>query len=96
MSVWIPNVAVGAAVLLAGVSLLLAVVGFLSFLRVRHARLLWIALAFVGFLVQGLLMAWNAYLARAELAGTGGVQSLALPIVDLVTVLLLYVAVMKR
>jgi hypothetical protein len=96
MSAWVPNAAVAVAVLLSGVALLLAAVGLASYRRVRHGRLLWVALAFVGFVAQGLVLARDAYVRRGELAATGMVEPLLVPTLSLAIVLALYIAVLKR
>lgn len=96
MSAILANVAVGAAVLLTGVSLLLALLGALSWRRVRHARLLWITLAFAMFAAKGAFLAERAYDARGELDAAG--LSGLLPVVvlaDLAIVLALYLAAWK-
>lgn len=97
MSTWTANVAVGAAILLAGISLLLAVVGFVSFGRLRHGRLLWVGFAFLGFAAEGAALAWYAYDGRSELvAATGWPQLLVLSLLNLGIVVALYLAVLKR
>jgi hypothetical protein len=91
----IANLAVGAAVLLCGVATLLFVVGLVSWLRLRHARLLWVGLAFLLLAVQGVVLAMLAYKDRAAIeAGDPSFTGLAL--VGLGVVLALYLAVMKR
>jgi hypothetical protein len=89
------NLAVGAAILLAGLSLLLAIVGFTSYARLRNARLLWVSFAFVGFLVQGAALAWRSYEARGDIA-SGGTDLLLFSLLNLGIVLALYFAVLKR
>ncbi len=84
------NVAVGAAVLLAGLSLLLAVVGLIAYRRVRHGRLLWIAVAFAGFFAQGVLLTIQAFEERGE---TGWPT---MTLLNLAIVGALYVAVLRR
>ncbi|MFO1533071.1 MAG: hypothetical protein ABR562_05135 [Thermoplasmatota archaeon] len=97
MGIWTANVAVGAAVLLTGISLLLTIVGFVSFARLRNGRLLWVGLAFLGFAAQGATMAWWAYDRRAELAAAPGVPDLlVLASMGLAIVVGLYLAVLKR
>ncbi|HUR25587.1 MAG TPA: hypothetical protein VM327_06200 [Candidatus Thermoplasmatota archaeon] len=92
---WIANLAVGAAVLLCGVSTLLFVVGLLSYMRLRHGRLLWVGFAFLLLALQGVYLAKLAYDDRAEIAGgDSGLASLA--VLGLGVVLALYLAVMKR
>jgi hypothetical protein len=92
MSAWQANAAVGAGVLLAGIALLLAVVGLLSWRRVGHGRLLWVAVAFVGLAAQGGYLAWLAYGRRAALP----TELLVLPALGLGVALALYLAVLKR
>lgn len=94
-AVW-ANVAVGAAVLLAGVSLLLAVVGVVSYLRIGHKRLLWVAAAFVGFLVQGVLLASVLYRDRGAVAAGQADVLPWLAVLNLGIVAALYLAVLKR
>lgn len=91
MSDAMANLAVGSAVLLAGVSLILAVVGFLAYRRVQHGRLAWIALAFLGFTFQGVYLAWTAYQERGEIDSFP-----VLPVLNLLIVVALYLAVLKR
>lgn len=96
MSEWMANVAVGAAILLAGLGLLLSLVAGLSFKRLGSARLLWVALAFLGLAVQGVYLAVLAYTRRADVAaGTAG-EFPILAVANLVVVFLLYLAVLKR
>ena len=92
MSAWQANAAVGAGLLLAGIALLLATVGILSWRRVGHARLLWVAVAFLGLAAQGGYLAWLAYQRRAGVPA----ELLALPLLGLGVVLALYLAVLKR
>lgn len=96
MSAHLANLAVGAAVLLTGVSLLLTLLGAISWRRVRHARLLWITLAFAAFSAKGAYLAQHAYDARGELAAAG--LDGFLPVVvlaDLAIVIMLYLAAWK-
>jgi hypothetical protein len=92
---WIANLAVGAAVLLCGVSALLFVVGLVAWSRLRHGRLLWVAFAFLLMAVQGVVLANLAYSQRAAIAA-GGSSLTGLAVVGLGVVLALYLAVMKR
>lgn len=88
------NVAVAVAVLLTGLALLLATVAALSWRRIGHARLGWIALAFAAFAGKGAWLAADAWQRRGELAqGWDVVPWLA--VVDLGIVLALYFAVLK-
>ncbi|MGB0652437.1 MAG: hypothetical protein ACPGQL_04485 [Thermoplasmatota archaeon] len=90
MSAWLANLSVAAAVLLAGLSLLLAVVGFLAYRRVGHGRLGLVSLAFFLFFVQGVLATVDAVQDRAD-------PSLPAPtLLGLATVTVLYLAVLKR
>ena len=92
---WIANLAVGAAVLLCGVSTLLFVVGLLSYMRLRHGRLLWVGFAFLLLAIQGVVLARLAFEDRTEIAGgDSGLTSLS--VLGLGVVLALYLAVMKR
>lgn len=92
---WIANLAVGAAVLLCGVSTLLFVVGLLSYMRLRHGRLLWVGFAFLLLAIQGVFLAKLAFEDRTEIAGgDSGLTSLS--VLGLGVVLALYLAVMKR
>ena len=92
---WIANLAVGAAVLLCGVSTLLFVVGLLSYMRLRHGRLLWVGFAFLLLAVQGVFLAKLAFEDRTGIAGgDSGLTSLS--VLGLGVVLALYLAVMKR
>lgn len=96
MAQWMADAAVGAAVLLAGVSLSLAVLGFLAWRRMGAGRLGLVALAFLGFAVEGVILARDAYLQRAAIAADEVAQPLLLPGLNLLIVLCLYVAVLKR
>jgi hypothetical protein len=92
---WIANLAVGAAVLLGGVATLLFVVGLMSYMRLRHGRLLWVGFAFLLLALQGFYLAMLAYDDRAEIAG-GDPGLVGLSVLGLGIVLALYLAVMKR
>jgi hypothetical protein len=92
---WIANLAVGAAVLLSGVSTLLFVVGLVSWMRLRHARLFWVGLAFLLLAVQGVLLTILAYRDRGAIAA-GNSSFTGLAFVGLGIVLALYLAVLKR
>jgi len=93
---WTANLTEGAAVLLCGLSLTLAVVGFLSFGRLRAGRLLWVGLAFLGFAVEGASLAWWAFTHRADVAAGSLVELPAVTGLNLAIVLCLYFAVLKR
>lgn len=93
---WAANLAVGASVVLAGISALLAFIGFLSYARLRHGRLVWVGLAFTGFAAEGGLLAWWSYQQRVELAAGNSPELLVLAVVNLAIVLALYLAVLKR
>jgi hypothetical protein len=90
------NLAVGAAILLAGVALLLAVVGIVAWRRLGNARLLWVTLAFLGFVAEGVALAWRAYDKRADIAAGGSPELLLLAVGNLAIVACLYLAVLKR
>jgi hypothetical protein len=96
MSAWMADLAVGGAILLAGVSLLLFVVGLISYARVRHGRLLWVAFAFLGLFAEGVILAWLSYASRTDLANDGSFQLPGLTLLNLGVVLALYLAVLKR
>lgn len=88
------NAAVAVAVLLTGLSLLLAVVAAVSYRRIGHGRLLGIAGAFAGFAVMGAWFSQDFWQRRGELAASW--DALAwLAVGDLAIVLLLYLAVLK-
>ena len=89
------NLAVGAAVLLAGISTILFVIGLVSYTRIRHGRLLWVSLAFAGFAGQGIYLAVDAYQRRGELAQAWDVLP-ALTLVNLGIVVALYLAVLRE
>lgn len=89
------NLAVAVGVLLTGLSLLLLVVGSVSYWRVRNAKLLWVSLAFLGFAGQGLFFTLDAYARRGELARSLDAMP-ALAAVNLGIVVALYLAVLKR
>lgn len=96
MGVLAANAAVAAGILLAGIAFLLFVTGLVAWRRVGHGRLLWVALAFLGLCAQGVLLAWDAYQRRAEIATQPPVQALLSPLLGLAIVLCLYLAVLKR
>lgn len=86
----IANVAVAIGVTLAGVSVLLMVLGLLAYQRLRHGRMLWLSIAFALFAVMGILHTIDAWHSRSD-------PSLpALPMLALVIVFALYLAVLKR
>lgn len=82
------NAAAFLAVVLLGVSAILLAVSLLSWQRLRHARLLFVASAFAVLAVKGAL----GVLAAAR----GEAGSLALAGLDVATVLLLYGTVAAR
>jgi len=90
------NLTMAGAVLLTGLSALLLLVGATSYARMRAPRLLWVSLAFAGFLVQGVYLTMLAYRDRGAVAtGSAG----ALPVIitlDVVILALLYLAAVKR
>lgn len=90
------NLAVGCAVALAGIALLLAVVGAVAYGRLRTARLLWVALAFLLLAVEGGALAWQAYAQRAAIQAGGSPELLLLSVGNLAVVACLYLAVLKR
>lgn len=96
MGVLAANAAVAAGILLAGISFLLFVVGLVAWRRVRHGRLLWVALAFLALCAQGVLLALDAYRRRADIAAGSPGQALLFPLLGLAVVLCLYLAVLKR
>lgn len=85
------NLAVGASVLLAGISLILAATGTVAYKRLQHPRLLWVAVAFALFAVEGAYLAWTSYQARADITTWP-----VLPLLGLAIVAALYLAVLKR
>lgn len=88
------NLAVAAAVLLAGLSLLLAFVAGSALRRIGHGRFLWLTVAFLAFAAKGGWLVWALYEARGDVAaGWNGLATLA--VVDLGIVLALYLAVLK-
>ncbi|HUR61179.1 MAG TPA: hypothetical protein VM286_02285 [Candidatus Thermoplasmatota archaeon] len=96
MGVLAANAAVAAGILLAGIAFLLFVVGAIAYRRVRHARLLWVALAFLALCAQGVLLALEAYARRADVAAGSPVEALLFPALGLAAALCLYLAVLKR
>jgi uncharacterized membrane protein len=92
---WVANAAVGAAVLLCGLATLLFVVGLVSYLRLRHSRLLWVGLAFLLLGIQGVVLSILAYRDRAAIAA-GDSPLTSLPLIGLGIVVALYLAVLKR
>lgn len=89
------NVAVASAVILSGLSLLLLVVGVVSYTRLRHGRLLWVCVAFLVMAAQGAYLTYLAYRDRAEIAA-GDLSVATLTLVNLGIVIALYLAVLKR
>src|SRR5260221_673164 len=79
MGVLAANAAVAAGLLLAGIAFLLFATGLVAWRRVGHLRLMWVALAFLGLCAQGVLLAWNAYQKRAEIAAGAPVSPPAPP-----------------
>lgn len=96
MSALAANLTVAGAVLLTGLSLLLAAIGAVSYLRTKSMRLLWVALAFAGFAVQGIYLWMLSYRGRSDVAeGSAGPFPTLLGL-DLAIVVLLYLSVLKR
>lgn len=96
MADWAADLAVAAGILLAGIAILLAVLGLVSWRRLRAGRLLWVSAAFAGFAAEGAYLAWLAYERRADVAaGTAG-EFPTLALANLGIVLCLYFAVLKR
>jgi len=96
MSTLLANLAVAVGVLLVGISMLLLVVGLVSYARLRDRRLLWVSVAFAGFLAQGMWLSIDLYHRRGAIATDGWDTLPALAAVDLGIVLSLYVAVLKQ
>lgn len=96
MASWTADAVVAASILLAGISFSLATLGAIAWRRLRSPRLGFVALAFVGFAVEGIVLARDAYDARAALVAGEVAHPFLLPGLNLLTVLLLYVAVLKR
>ncbi len=95
MSALHANLAVLVAVLLCGLSLLLAGIGVLTWRRVGSPKLAWVAAAFAVFALEGGFLVRDFYQRRLELSQ----QWDALPwlaLGNLVIVLALYMAVLKR
>ncbi len=94
MGAALANLAVGAAILLTGVSAALLVIGLVAYGRTRHLRMLWVSLAFALFVAQGALLGWDAFQRRDEIAGGSAFPGLVF--VNLGIVIALYLAVLKR
>jgi drug/metabolite transporter (DMT)-like permease len=90
MSAFLANLSVGIGVTLAGVSILLMVLGLLAYQRLKHGRMLWLAVAFGLFAALGIINAVQAYQTRSNPALPAG------PILGLAIVFALYLAVLKR
>jgi hypothetical protein len=90
MSAWLANVAVALGILLAGIAMVLLLIGLIAYGRLRSGKLLWVSIAFAGFVAQGVLFTLDAYARRAQ------PEVPALPLVSLAIVLALYFAVLKR
>lgn len=91
MSAHLANLEAFLAVAVLGLALLLAVLGFISYRRIGHARILFISWGFLAFAVKG------AYLLSAAWESRGD-ASWILPtaILDAVTLGFLYVALRVR
>ncbi len=90
------DLAVGASLLLAGLSLMLAVVGWISAARLKSGRLAWVAIAFTGFAAEGTYLTQLAWDRRSDVAaGTAG-EFPVLAIANLGIVIALYFSVLKR
>ncbi len=96
MSALAANAAVLVGVLLAGFSALLTIVGILTWRRVGHPRLAWVSLAFLVFTIEGVALTRDAYLRRGTIAEAGWDALPMLALGNLVVVLALYMAVLKR
>lgn len=95
MSALTANVAVAAAIVLFGVSMLLLAIGVLTYTRMRSGRLFWVCVAFLVMAGQGLYLSILAYQNRAAIA-TGDWSLTGLTAVNLGIVFALYLAVLKR
>jgi len=76
-----------------GFSFLLFVTSLLSYMRLRHLRFAYIAVAFLLFLIKGMMALLGATIEGLQAALTVPYQIL---ILDLLILLLLYLAVAKR
>lgn len=90
MSAFLANLSVGIGITLAGVSILLMVLGLLAYQRLKHGRMLWLALAFALFAAMGIVNAIEAFRQRSDPSLPAG------PILALGIVFALYLAVLKR
>lgn len=90
MSALTANVAVAVGILVAAIGLLLAFIAFLAFRRLGHWRMVWLAVAFLGFTAQGVLLLLEAWQDRAD----AGWPVMGLVSLGILTAL--YVAVLKR
>ncbi len=95
MSALHANLAVLVAVLLCGMSLLLAIVGVLTWRRVGAGKLAWVALAFGLFAVEGAFLIQDFVQRRLELSQEWGTLPW-LALGNLAIVFALYMAVLKR
>jgi hypothetical protein len=95
MSALLANVAIAAAIVLSGLSVLLLVVGLVSYFRLRHTRLLWVGIAFLLMAGQGIVLTVLAFKDRGAIAA-GETSFTSLAFVNLGIVLALYLAVLKR
>lgn len=96
MSDLVANLVVGAAILLAGVALLMAIVAFVSFRRLRAGRLAWIGMAFLVEAGAGVYLSMQSIQQRLALAESGpGVLGTVIGL-NLAVVLCLYLAVAHR
>jgi hypothetical protein len=90
------NLTVAGAVLLTGLSLLLLLVGLVSYTRTKSARLGWVSLAFAAFTVQGFYLSIRSYRDRAEIAEGSAGPYPVLIFLDVLIVVFLYLAAVKR
>lgn len=81
------NVEMFAAIAVTGVGLLLALVSFVSWRRLRHPRALLIGLAFLAFALQGAWLVRESWRLRA-----GEAWLLTVSVFDLAVLVLLYLA----
>lgn len=90
------NVAIAAAILLAGLSLTLFILGAVAATRLRNPKLWFITLAFAGFAAQGVYLALLAWQRRADVAADAAGEFPVLAVSSLAIVILLYLGVLKR
>jgi len=97
MSALSANLAMGAAVLAAGIAFVLFVLAAISWRRLRGSRLFWVAGGFLVLCAQAAYVAVQAYAQRGAIADAGLTAFPAtVAVFDLALVAMLYLSIWKR